>query len=389
LSDGSGSQPISIGAFRALTIVSTGGPLALVALYVPGIVGNSDHAILVALLAIAAFVPAILVWLGYLRSEVGPGGLYAFVEAAAGRTIARVQAALWITSYFLYLVYTTTYIAYDILPPVFPRLMGYRPLLQVFTALVVIAIALLPIHHSLKLIAGLAAAELLLVVVVVAATLKSDAQFTSSASIGSTTNAAANVSVLFICAGLPIFLGGEVRGGGAAVRRGLWSGWMIAAVVAGVALIPMSHLPPNILASAVPGSAVAKLVGWSGAAGGIGVGVAAAVVGVMLAEYYALTRLIHALGKWEIRRISISLAAVFLVGTALALIQPERIYEDLLKPSLITLWLSQLFVFAWYPRFVRRRHPEWNLTGAIVLGVAGSALMFFGLWSTIQNQLGT
>jgi hypothetical protein len=177
LSDGSGSQPISIGAFRALTIVSTGGPLALVALYVPGIVGNSDHAILVALLAIAAFVPAILVWLGYLRSEVGPGGLYAFVEAAAGRTIARVQAALWITSYFLYLVYTTTYIAYDILPPVFPRLMGYRPLLQVFTALVVIAIALLPIHHSLKLIAGLAAAELLLVVVVVAATLKSDAQF--------------------------------------------------------------------------------------------------------------------------------------------------------------------------------------------------------------------
>jgi hypothetical protein len=173
------------------------------------------------------------------------------------------------------------------------------------------------------------------------------------------------------------------------VRRGLWSGWMIAAVVAGVALIPMSHLPPNILASAVPGSAVAKLVGWSGAAGGIGVGVAAAVVGVMLAEYYALTRLIHALGKWEIRRISISLAAVFLVGTALALIQPERIYEDLLKPSLITLWLSQLFVFAWYPRFVRRRHPEWNLTGAIVLGVAGSALMFFGLWSTIQNQLGT
>jgi purine-cytosine permease-like protein len=109
----------------------------------------------------------------------------------------------------------------------------------------------------------------------------------------------------------------------------------------------------------------------------------------MLAEYYALTRLIHALGRWELHRISIWLAAVFLVGTALALIQPERIYEDLLKPSLITLWLSQLFVFAWYPRFVRRRHPQWNLIWAIVLGAAGSALMLFGLWTTIQNQLGT
>jgi len=110
------------------------------------------------------------------------------------------------------------------------------------------------------------------------------------------------------------------------------------------------------------------------------------VIGVMVAEYLALTRLIHALSAWSVRRASTALAGAVLAGTLLALVQPERIYSDLLKPSLITLWLSQLIVFAWYPRYVRGNGGR--LLWASLLAVGGAALMLFGLWSTIRNQLG-
>jgi hypothetical protein len=101
-------------------------PLALAAVYVPGIPGEASASAalvaLVALLAGALFVPALVVWVGYSRQVVGPGGLYAFVEAAAGRRVAQVQAGLWVLSYLLflvylvYLVYTIAYIAKTCFP---------------------------------------------------------------------------------------------------------------------------------------------------------------------------------------------------------------------------------------------------------------------------------
>jgi hypothetical protein len=48
------------------------------------------------------------------RHVSGSGGLFGFVEAAAGRRVALAQAAIWIVSYALYLVYTTVQIVYDI-----------------------------------------------------------------------------------------------------------------------------------------------------------------------------------------------------------------------------------------------------------------------------------
>ena len=66
------------------------------------------------------------------------------------------------------------------------------------------------------------------------------------------------------------------------------------------------------------------------------------------------------------------------------LINPERIYNDLLTPSLVALWLSQLIVFAVYPRFAARQHdrplPAWVLT------VAATAFAVYGLWATIQHS---
>jgi hypothetical protein len=77
--------------------------------------------------------------------------------------------------------------------------------------------------------------------------------------------------------------------------------------------------------------------------------------------------------------VAVSVAGVMLVD----LINPERIYNDLLAPSLVALWLSQLIVFAVYPRFAARQHhrplPAWALTAA------ATAFGVYGLWATIQH----
>jgi hypothetical protein len=64
------------------------------------------------------------------------------------------------------------------------------------------------------------------------------------------------------------------------------------------------------------------------------------------------------------------------------LINPDKIYDSLITPSLAALWLSQLVVFAVYPRFAVRQNkravPAWTLA------VAASAFTVYGLWTTIQ-----
>jgi hypothetical protein len=104
----------------------------------------------------------------------------------------------------------------------------------------------------------------------------------------------------------------------------------------------------------------------------------------MLVEYLALSRLVSAVVSWPLRRIIIAIGAAMVVAAPLTLINPQRIYNDLLTPSLIALWLSQLIVFAVYPRFAARQHsrplPAWALT------VAASAFAVYGLWATIQHS---
>jgi hypothetical protein len=57
-----------------------------------------------------------LIWLRYAREIASSDGLFSLVEAAAGRRVALVQAAIWTVSYLLYLVYTTVDVVYDMLP---------------------------------------------------------------------------------------------------------------------------------------------------------------------------------------------------------------------------------------------------------------------------------
>lgn len=64
----------------------------------------------------------------------------------------------------------------------------------------------------------------------------------------------------------------------------------------------------------------------------VGIGVPASIGGVMLVEYLALSQLVHAVASWSLRPIVAGIG-IALVGFApLTLIDPIRIYDDLLKP---------------------------------------------------------
>src|SRR5690349_1510796 len=140
--------------FTGAAIAAFGGPLALVALYLPGAAGEAIHSsALVVALAVAVFVAPLVVWLVYSEAIVSAGGLAAFVEAAVGRRAALVQAAIWTVSYFLYLPYTVTYIVYDVLPVVFPGMTRYRTSLELALPAAIFLLVLGPLRLVLGALA--------------------------------------------------------------------------------------------------------------------------------------------------------------------------------------------------------------------------------------------
>jgi hypothetical protein len=117
------------------------------------------------------------------------------------------------------------------------------------------------------------------------------------------------------------------------------------------------------------------------------VGVAASAGGLIVAEFIALTRLAHAMfAKSPVTTVRVT-AVAFVVANLISLVNPDAVYYDLLPPSLVALWISQLIVFAVYPRFAARN------TGLrasdVVLAVGASALMGYGLYAVMTTQLGT
>ena len=383
-------KSLSSGGFLAIAIVSIGGPLALAALYVPGLVRDaSASAGLVTVIAPLAFAFPLLIWLRYAREIASSGGLFSFVEAAAGRRVALVQAAIWTVSYLLYLVYTTVYVVYDVLPSVLPGVRPYRSTLEVA----------IPILLALVVIAGRSPAVLVLVVfavgqlvlvallaVVAIAHAHPMSSFGTTSAAGDIATASGNTALLFVCGSLPFFFGGEVARPERTIRRGLVAAYVLVAVAVVAAVFPLAANPAFTRAD-IPGVSLVSVYIGHGAGVAVGVGVAASIVGVMLVEYLALTRLMHAVRGVGITTASRLIAIPLVIGGPLSLIDPDRFYDDLLKPSLIALWLSQIIVVAVFPLFLRARNalrPQ-----GIVLALGGTALMVFGLYSTIRNQVAT
>jgi amino acid transporter len=317
----------------------------------------------------------------------GAGGLYSFVEAAAGRRVALVQAGLWIVSYLLYLLYTTAQIVYDTLPAVLPAERRYQPVLEIAIPVALAGVMIAGRRAALLVTGALAAGQIALAATLDGVTLAHlpvpVSSFTASAPAGALASATAQTSLLYICGSLPLFLGGELARPARTIRRGLIAAWLVTAVVVTAAVAPLAAAPAFTRAP-IPGMAVAERFAGHGFAVAIGLGVAISVAGVMLAEYFALSRLISTVTSWRLRPVIIALGAALVLSAPVTLINPDRIYSFLIKPSLVALWLSQLIVFAVYPRFAGRqqdrRLPAWTLT------VIATAFALYGLWVTIQHS---
>ncbi|MFZ1994733.1 MAG: hypothetical protein WAU75_11540 [Solirubrobacteraceae bacterium] len=380
-------RPIGTWAFLGVAVASFGGPLALAGLIAPGLVEDaSESAGLVMLAAAALFAVPLIIWLRYARHISSSGGLYAFVEAAAGRRIALVQATIWIVSYLLYVVYTGVQIVYDVLPAVIPGERSYQTLLVLAIPVGLAGVMIAGRAVALAVLGLIAGSQLVLAGALDGVTLAHVttpvSTFGTGASLGAGAKATAQTSLLYICGSLPLFLGGEVGRPVRTIRRGLIGVYLLTAAIVVAAVAPLATAP-GLARTAIPGMTVAQQFSGLTLARAIGIGIAVSTAGVMLCEYLALSRLIHAVASWRMRPITIGIGAIIVGAAPFSLIDPEGFYETLIKPSLIALWLSQLIVFAVFPLFARkhgqRMLPAWALSSV------ASALAVYGLIITLQH----
>ena len=381
-------RPVSGWAFAGVAVVSFGGPLALAALYAPSIVaGASASAGLAMVAAVALFALPLTIWLRYARHISSSGGLYSFVEAAAGRRVALVQAGFWIVSYLLYLLYTTTQIVYDTLPAVLPGERRYQPLLEIAIPVALAGVMIAGRRTALLVTGALAAGQLAIAGALDGVTVTHLAtpvsSFGASAPAGSLAIASGQTALLYICGSLPLFLGGELARPARTVPRTLIGVYLVTAVVILVAVAPLA-IDPAIARAPIPGMSLAGQFVGHGFAVVVGVGVAASVAGVMLVEYLALSRLVHAVTSWPLRPVIIAIGVALVAVAPVILLNPQQIYRDLLTASLVALWVSQLIVFAVYPRFAARHGgralPAWTLA------IVATGFAVYGLWATIQHS---
>jgi amino acid transporter len=376
--------------FVGAVVASIGGPLALVALNVPG--GDAARASgLTTLLAILVFLAPLAVWLGFSERIASAGGLAAFVEAAAGRTAARVQAGIWIVAYFLYLPYTVTQIVYDLLAPVFPGLVPYRSSLELVLPVAIALFALLPLTGSLAVLGVVAVVQLVLVAVVGGLLFAhggaASSSFTAHVGGAPLGRGVGTTALLFVCASLPLFFGAEVHGGRRTIRRGLAWGYGIVAVFLLFAAVPFAVAGTPLRGAALPGVAIAQAYSGRTLAVAVAIVAAASVATLIVLELLALGRLVHWLAGTAIRPTLAAISVPFVVADVVSLVNPDAFYNDLLKPSLIALFASQIVVFLVYPLF-RRGEPR-RLPAALVATAVATALAGYGLYTAISSAAGT
>jgi amino acid transporter len=382
--DGRAAGGFSPLLFVGFAIASIGGPLAL-ADFLPGTAG--DHGItsagLVVLLALAVFAAPLALWLLYSRRVVSPGGLTAFVEAAAGRPAAVVHGWIWAIAYFLYLPYTITFVVYDVLPPVFPGIVPYRWALELVLPVAIVLLVLAPIRWALAALLVIGLAQLVLLLVLGGVQIAHvHARVASNAGVDPTGRAVGGTALLFVCASLPLYLGAEVRGGSRTVRRGLALAVAVVGLCFFVVALGMSTVPGALLEFPVPAAAIAKYYSGRPLEVAVALGIAVGTLALIVAEYLALGRLLHWLHGPPLRRVLVWIALPFVAADALSLVDPQEFYDNLLKPSLGALFVSQLIVFVVFPLF--RRSLRWLPLVAIASGLA-----VWGFYTLVSGSAST
>jgi hypothetical protein len=191
----------------------------------------------------------------------------------------------------------------------------------------------------------------------------------------------AAVSLLFVCASLPLYLGAEVRRPTVTTARSLPFAVGIATACALVGVVALTRFPVSFLGAELPGWLIAVSLGGRTLGQVIVAGTAISIMTLVLLEYVALTRLLNVMLRARPRRAELGVGALFVASAALSLLDPSAAYEKLLTPALVALYLSQVVVFAVYPRFRRR---QGNINAAdIVVASAASALMLYGLYTVL------
>lgn len=369
--------------YVGFAVASIGGPLALLTFF-PGTAGDGvDSAGLVVVIALALFAAPLAVWLSFSRTILTPGGLTAFVDAAVGRRAALVHGWIWLFAYALYLPYTVTYVVYDLLPPVFPGMTPYRSTLELVIPVAIVLLVLGPVRPLLAGLGVLAALQIALLAVMSVVVLRHVGHVSvRGASAHDTGRAAAGTALLFVCASLPLYLAAEVQGGSRVVRRGL----VLAVGVTGAAFLaagfPLAAVPDALRDSAVPGAAIAQAYSGRGLAVVVGLVTAGSTLALIVAEYLAVGRLLHWLHGLPLRPVLAWIAVPFLAADAISLVDPERFYDDLLKPSLGALFVSQLIVFVVFPLFRRG-------LAAVGLAAVSAALAGWGLYMLLAGGAST
>jgi hypothetical protein len=369
--------------FVGLAIASIGGPLAL-ANFLPATAGDAiGSAGLVVLLALAVFAAPLTIWLVYSRDVVSPGGLTAFVDAAAGRPAALVQGWIWAIAYFLYLPYTITFVVYDVLPPVFPGIHPYRWVLELVLPVAIVVLVVAPLRWALLALLVVGLAQLVLLLVLGGVTLGHvPARFASQPEADPTGRAVAGTALLFICASLPLYLGAEVRGRSRTVRRGLVFAVAVVGACFFVAALGMATVPRALLDFPLPATAIAKYYSGRSLEVPVALGIAVGTLALIVAEYLALGRLIHWLHGVPLRRVLVWIAVPFIAADVISLINPHEFYDKLLEPSLGALYISQLIVFLVFPLF--RRGLCW-----LPLVAVSSGLAVWGFYILIAGSAST
>lgn len=373
--------------FAGFALSATGGPLALAAAYLPDAAGSAAISSMgITVLAGALLFSApLLIWWRFSEEVASSGGLYAFVERAAGRRVALVQGCIWTVSYFLYLPFTVTYLVYDQLPQAFPAVGRHHSAYEVGIPIAISAVMVLAERLALVLVALVAVAQVALTVVLAWVVWRHLGVHPTAFGVHDTSSdarGAGNVALLFTCAGLPLFLGAEVAGGGRQVRRTIVWAVAIVAMLLMIVAVPMASLGGSRLAALeMPGYSLVRAYEGDGLAAVIAAGAAASVTAVIVAEFVALTRLMHAMLGVSVGRAARVIAVLFVAGDAISLVNPDRSYSYALTPSLVALYASQAIVYLAYLRFRGRPSPlEWAAV-AIATGLAG-----FGLEVVIAQQ---
>ncbi|HZP74011.1 MAG TPA: hypothetical protein VFA97_11615 [Gaiellaceae bacterium] len=371
-------------------VATIGGPLALVAIYLPDAAAMRSAGLLVAL-GLVVYVCPLLVWLRYSEEIASAGGLAAFVEAAAGRRLALVQAAVWAFSYFLYLPYTITDIVYEMLAVVFPGIEPWRWVLEATLPVGFVALVLLGATTVLRVLLVSAVLQLVVLLAfgsVLLAHVGAPAHsFTTVPGTRALTHETAAVTLLLVCGSLPLFLGSEAAGGARTIRMALVVSAAVVAAYLLFAIFPMAAVPASLRGGDIPGYAAAGAYAGRWFAVVVGLGAVISVAGVIAAEYVALSRLLWAITGISIRRLLRWIAVPFVALDLLSLLSPDGFDENVLRPSLIALYLSQMIVFAVYPLY-RRRRERLTILDVAIASVA-FAVMAWGLYRGITAPVST